>query len=71
MEDQIYNYGDYKLDKQSLINSINASLESYIKYKNYSDQETEEFVKTVKYITDGITKGSISKDVTFVPTKPG
>lgn len=71
MENQIFDYGDYKLDRQSLLSNINTNIDGYIKYKNYSKEKADQFINAVNYIAAGIKKGTISKDLEFVPSKPG
>ena len=71
MGQQIFDYGDYQLDKTSLIDNIKKNLEGYIKYKKYSDEQTEQFMKAAEYISKGIEKGTITKDLQFKPSKPG
>lgn len=72
MEDELFDYGTFKLRKDALVYNINneKNLSRYIDANRLSEEDAQAFREAVAYIAKGISNGSITKDLEFIP-EPG
>lgn len=60
MENDLFNFGQVKLNKNALLQNIQANLDSYLSHKGMFDAEELEFRNALAYIQEGIDKGTIT-----------
>lgn len=60
MEENIWKYGQYELDKKALLKYLQSNAESYIEYQGYDDEQRKHFNNDLSYIINGIESGMIS-----------
>lgn len=60
MENDLFNFGHVKLNKNALLQNIQANLDSYLSHKGMFDAEELEFRNALAYIQEGIDKGTIT-----------
>lgn len=72
MEDELFDYGTFKLRKDALIHNINneKNLLKYINAYRLNEQDARDFRNAVAYLAEGIANGTITKDLNFKP-EPG
>lgn len=67
MEDELFDYGTFKLRKDALIHNIKNNIDSYIAYKRLDGEDAENLRTAVNYIIQGVDNGSITKDLEYIP----
>ena len=67
MEDELFDYGTFKLRKDALIHNIKNNIDSYIAYKRLDGEDAENLRAAVNYIIQGVDNGSITKDLEYIP----
>lgn len=72
MEDELFDYGTFKLRKDALVHNINneKNLLKYINAYRLNEQDARDFRNAVAYLAEGISNGTITKDLNFKP-EPG
>ena len=72
MEDKLFDYGTFKLRKDALVHNISneKNLLKYINAYRLNEQDARDFRNAVAYLAEGITNGTIIKDLNFKP-EPG
>lgn len=58
--DELWNYGQYELDKPTLLKHLQSNADSYMLYNNYNDEQKQQFGKALSYISDGINSNNIT-----------
>lgn len=68
MEDELFDYGPFKLRKDAFIYNIerDRNINSYIAYNRYDEEQAKAFKTAVKYITTGIKNGEITKNLEYL-----
>lgn len=68
MEDELFDYGPFKLRKDAFIHNIerDRNINSYIAYNRYDEEQAKAFKTAVKYITTGIKNGEITKNLEYL-----
>lgn len=69
MEDELFDYGTFKLRKDALIYNINneKNLLRAIEAHRFSEQDERDFRTAVAYLAEGIANGTITKDLQYKP----
>lgn len=69
MEDELFDYGTFKLRKDALVHNISneKNLLKYINAYRLNEQDARDFRNAVAYLAEGITNGTITKDLNFKP----
>lgn len=69
MEDELFDYGTFKLRKDALVHNINneKNLIKYINAYRLNEQDARDFRNAVAYLAEGISNGTITKDLDFKP----
>lgn len=72
MEDELFDYGTFKLRKDALVHNISneKNLLKYINAYRLNEQDARDFRNAVAYLAEGIANGTITKDLNFKP-EPG
>ena len=72
MEDELFDYGTFKLRKDALVHNISneKNLLKYINAYRLNEQDARDFRNAVAYLAEGIANGTITKDLDFKP-EPG
>lgn len=62
MDENIFKYGSYNVDKETLLRSLQYedNLKGYSQYRRYSPEQDSEFRQVVEYLYNGINEGSIT-----------
>lgn len=60
MEENIWKYGQYELDKKALLKYLQSNAESYTEYQGYDDDQKKQFNSALGHIISGIENGTIS-----------
>lgn len=58
----IWNYGQYDLDKDALLKYLQSNLDSYMEYNGYDEDQKQQFRGAVGDISTGITNDTITGD---------
>lgn len=58
----IWNYGQYDLDKDALLKYLQSNLDSYMEYNGYDEDQKQQFRNAISDISTGITNGTITGD---------
>jgi hypothetical protein len=69
MEDELFDYGTFKLRKDALLHNINneKNLLRAIEAHRFSEQDERDFRTAVAYLAEGIANGTITKDLQYKP----
>ena len=69
MGDELFDYGTFKLRKDALVHNISSekNLLKYINAYRLNEQDARDFRNAVAYLAEGITNGTIIKDLNFKP----
>lgn len=69
MGDELFDYGTFKLRKDALVHNISneKNLLKYINAYRLNEQDARDFRNAVAYLAEGITNGTITKDLNFKP----
>lgn len=64
MDENIFKYGSYNVDKETLLRSLQYedNLKGYSQYRRYTPEQDAEFRQIVKYLYDGISNNLITGD---------
>lgn len=58
----IWNYGQYDLDKDALLKYLQSNLDSYMEYNGYDEDQKQQFRGAIGDISTGITNDTITGD---------
>lgn len=60
MGEDLFKYGQYTINKNSLITNINSNLDKYIEHQQYDNETANKFKYTVNLLSEGIKNGTIT-----------
>lgn len=60
MEENIWKYGQYELDKSALLKYLQSNLDSYMDYNGYDENQKQQFRSAIGDISTGIMNGTIT-----------
>lgn len=60
MNENLFKYGSYEIDRDLLLQNIQQNVESWIKHYQYDDERAEQFRTAVGNIYQGISEGAVT-----------